>query len=521
MRDDKKRMRIGKISKEELLRRNPRPVAKVRLKQIDRTQGRFETVVVEDLIPEDHLARAIWEMTGQLDLSQYHGKIRAKEGVAGRERTDPRLLLSLWLYAYTQSVSSAREIERLCRYHPAYRWLCGLEVVNYHTLSSFRVESKEAQEGLFVEQLGILSREGFVDLKKVMHDGTKIMAQAGGGTFRREGTLEEHLEMARKHVEELSDPEKAEGLSKRRKAARKRAIEERLARLKLAQQELVKIRAGKENAVQKKNARVSETDPEARVMKQGDGGYAPSYNVQITTDGKKTAIVAVAATQSATDGQELMPAVARVEKNLKQKPLQMIVDAGFTTRGNIVEMDELKIDLIGSLSDRDKQVDAIFAKRGVTEDFRNKAFRYIEESNHYICPNDKKLGFKKPKPLPGAMTYLYQAAAKDCAGCPYKEQCCPGKEKGRWLLRTVEVPAVIAYREKMETEEAKDVYKQRSAVAEFPNLWIKEKLGLRKFRLRGLTKVGMETTWACLTYNVQQWIRLIWRPKLKSATATA
>jgi len=521
MRDDKKRMRIGEISKEELLKRNPEPVAKVRLKQIDRTQGRFETVVVEDLIPEDHLARAIWEMTGRLDLSKYHGKIRAKEGVAGRERTDPRLLLSLWLYAYTQSVSSAREIERLCRYHPAYRWLCGLEVVNYHTLSSFRVESKEAQEGLYIEQLGILNQAGLVELDEVMHDGTKIMAQAGGKTFRREKTLEEHLELARKHVEELSDPEKAEGLSKRRKAARKRAIEERFERLKLAHEELVKIRAGKENAEQKKNARVSETDPEARVMKQGDGGYAPSYNVQITTDAKKKIIVAVAATQSASDGQELMPAVARVGANLKQKPLQMIVDAGFTTRGNIVEMDEQKIDLIGSLSDRNKQVDAAFAKRGVTEDFKSEAFRYIEESNHFICPNDKTLGFRQAKPLPGAMTYFYQAAVKDCAVCPYKEQCCPGKAKRRGLLRTVEVQAVIAYREKMETEEAKDKYRRRSEVAEFPNLWIKEKLGLRKFRLRGLTKVGMEAMWVCLTYNVQQWIRLNWRPKLKSATATA
>jgi hypothetical protein len=231
--------------------------------------------------------------------------------------------------------------------------------------------------------------------------------------------------------------------------------------------------------------------------------------------------VAVAATQSASDGQELMPAVARVCANLKQKPLQMIVDAGFTTRGNIVEMDEQKIDLIGSLSDRNKQVDAVFAKRGVTEDFKGEAFRYIEESNHFICPNEKKLGFRQAKPIPGAMTYFYQAAAKDCAGCPYKEQCCPGKAKRRGLLRTVEVPAVIAYREKMETEEAKDKYRRRSEVAEFPNLWIKEKLGLRKFRLRGLTKVGMESMWVCLTYNVQQWIRLVWRPTLKSAAATA
>src|SRR6266481_9762267 len=228
-------IRMEEISEEELLKRKPEPEGKVRLKRIDRTQGRFEPVVAEDLIPEDHLARAIWEMTGRLDLSKYLGKIRAVEGVAGRERTDPRLLLALWLYSYTQSVSSAREIERLCGHHPAYRWLCGLEVVNYHTLSSFRVENKEVLEGLFVEQLGILSKEGFIDLKEVMHDGTKVLAQAGSGTFRREATLEEHLKMARKMVEELTDPEQGEEVSKRKQSARRRAREEGLERLKLGQ----------------------------------------------------------------------------------------------------------------------------------------------------------------------------------------------------------------------------------------------------------------------------------------------
>jgi transposase len=521
MADEKKKMVIGEVSKEEFLERNPQPLAEPRLKRIDREQARFEPLVVEELIEEDHLARAIWEMTGQLDLSGYHGRIRAVEGVAGRERTDPRLLLALWLYAYTQSVSSAREIERLCGHHPAYRWLCGLEAVNYHTLSSFRVENKEVLEGLFVEQLGILSKEGFIDLKEVMHDGTKVLAQAGSRTFRREATLEEHLEMARKMVEELADPEQGEEVSKRKQSARRRAREERLERLKLGQQELAKIRAGKRKAAEKKEARVSETDPEARIMKQGNGGYAPSYNVQVTTDKKEKIIIAVAATQSASDANELMPAVARVEENLGTKPTEVVVDAGFTTRGNIVEMAEQKIGFIGSLNDTKNQVDATYARRGVTEEFRSERFKYIEESNTFICPNEKVLAYKSKDKIPGAMAYTYQAEVKDCEACTFKTQCCPKTKSGRKLVRTVEGPEVVAYREKMETEEAKKSYGKRSEVAEFPNLWIKEKLGLRKFRLRGLTKAGMEATWACLTYNIQQWIRLSWRPKLKAAAGTA
>jgi hypothetical protein len=58
----------------------------------------------------------------------------------------------------------------------------------------------------------------------------------------------------------------------------------------------------------------------------------------------------------------------------------------------------------------------------------------------------------------------------------------------------------MSFRQKMETEAAQHAYQQRGAVAEFPNAWIKDKLGLRQFRWRGLAKVRMELRWACLTY---------------------
>ena len=80
-------------------------------------------------------------------------------------------------------------------------------------------------------------------------------------------------------------------------------------------------------------------------------------------------------------------------------------------------------------------------------------------------------------------------------------------------MRVEEAPEVERFRQKMQTAEAQEVYRQRAPVAEFPNAWIKEKIGLRRFRLRGLCKVSCEALWACLTYNIQQWIRLCWLPK--------
>ena len=98
----------------------------------------LRAIEVERLIEEDHPARAIWELVGRLDLSRYYAAIAAVEGRAGRDHTDPQVLISLWLYAYSRGISSAREVARRCEYEPAFQWLCALEPVSYRTLSGFR-----------------------------------------------------------------------------------------------------------------------------------------------------------------------------------------------------------------------------------------------------------------------------------------------------------------------------------------------------------------------------------------------
>jgi transposase len=80
----------------------------------------LRTVVIEDLLEPDHPARAIWELVGGLDLSSFYTHIKAIEGVAGQDANDPRLLICLWIYAYSERVNAAREVSRRCDYHPAY-----------------------------------------------------------------------------------------------------------------------------------------------------------------------------------------------------------------------------------------------------------------------------------------------------------------------------------------------------------------------------------------------------------------
>ncbi|HMD97757.1 MAG TPA: IS1182 family transposase [Terriglobia bacterium] len=394
----------------------------------------WRTVDVERLIGEDHPARAIWELVGKMDLSSFHQTIGAVEGVAGRPALDPHLLISVWIYAYSEGVSSAREITRRCEYDPAYQWLTGLEVINYHSLSDFRVGHQAALDELFSGALALLSAEGLVTLERVMHDGTKVKACAGADTFRREETLRTHLEMARQQVQEMGDPGNEE-LSQRVAQARARAARERQQRLEWAQQELEKLRQSKKGE-QAQEARVSETDPQARIMKQGDGGFAPSYNVQVSTDAAQGIIVGVGVSQSGSDQGQLVPALQKVEENFQRRPEQAVVDAGFISRETIVEVDQQQVDLIGSMADTRAQAAGQFARRGVEAAFRPEAFTYQPEGNTYQCPAGKVLSYEKKVTGVGVIQHHYRASGADCAACPFREKCCPhSARKGRMVVR--------------------------------------------------------------------------------------
>lgn len=483
-----------------------------RVKTVQRDQLVLRPLEVEQLLGPEHPARAIWELVGECDLGRFYDQIEAVEGQAGRPPHDPRLLISLWLYSYSQGISSGREIERRCAYDPGYMWLTGAEKVCAHTLTDYRTAHGEGLKDLFIQVLAVLEQEGLVDLQQVTQDGTKISAAAGTDTFRRKRTIQEHLERARQRVEELgqADEGKNEERSQQALAAQKRGAQEKLERMEKA---LKEIEALEKKADDPEKVRVSMTDPEARVMQQNNNGYGPSYNAQFTTDAKKMVIVSVAVTQEGNDAAQLQPAMQRVEEEAGKVPQQVIVDGGYSNRGTIVDMEKRHIDLIGPVPDGTAQKETLYRIRGVTQEFRPEAFVFDAAKNSYTCPAGKSLPYKRKHVLPGQTKYTYQAAKEDCQDCVHRWQCCGQSKNGRSLVRAEDSAEVKKFRAKMATETARQIYKKRGVVAEFPHLCIKERFGLRRFSLRGLVKVKVESLWVALTFNVQQWIRLCWKPR--------
>src|ERR1700676_4071311 len=221
------------------------PISKQPLiRYVNRQQMSWRAVDVEHLIGEDHPARAIWALVGRLNLSTFYQAIESSPEEGGRPAFDPQLLISLWIYAYSQGIGSAREVARRCEYDPAFQWLTGLQEVNYHTLADFRVDRQKELDELFTQVLAALSKEGLITLEQVMQDGTKIKALASTRSYQREGTIREHLERARQRVAEMGDPRNEETRPKA-KQAQARARREQQERLESALEELQKLQARK------------------------------------------------------------------------------------------------------------------------------------------------------------------------------------------------------------------------------------------------------------------------------------
>ena len=412
---------------EERPGRAPTAPGEARVVRPMRHQLEWAAVDLESLLPQEHPARVIWGFVERLELSAFYGPIRAVVERPGRPTTDPQVLLALWLLATVDGIGSARRLSRLCQEHDAYRWMRGHVPINYHMLSDFRVAHQEALDDLLSQTIGSLMAAGAVRLERVAQDGMRVRSSAGAASFRGEQGLETCLEEARAQVDRLAkerehpDP----GVTRRERAARERAARERqervheaLAYLPQAQAKKERQRRTKATAQRSKvtKARVSTTDPQARVMKMPDGGFRPAYNVELATDSANGVIVGVSVTSEGTDAGQAAPMEEQVAMRTGQHPDSYLMDGGFATREEITALEQRDVTVYAPV--------------------------------------------KPPRNKP---------------------------EHERYEPRYGDGPEVAQWRQRMATDEAKAIYRQRGAVAEWTNAQVRLH-GVSQFSVRGLPK---------------------------------
>jgi len=309
-----------------------------RLLQPNRLQVELRASDLESLLPEDHRARLVWGYVVRQDLSKLVEAVKARGCHAGRAAIDPHILFALWLYATLDGVGSGREVTRLSQEHDAYRWICGGVSVNYHALNDFRAGNEALMDELLSDNVAALAAAGAISLQRVAQDGMRVRADAGAASFRRQASLQEHLSEASELVQMIKTQTQADpGQAKRQaQAAKLRAAQQREQRIQAALEQLPEVAAAKKrNGNKAEDARASTTDPEARVMKMGDGGFRPAFNVQFATTCKDQVIVGMDVVNTGSDMAQLGPMVEQVDKRLGRSPQEWLVDGGFPAHEQI------------------------------------------------------------------------------------------------------------------------------------------------------------------------------------------
>lgn len=307
-----------------------------RLRKPNRLQRECLPYALDELLPKDHPVRAIWAYVEGLDFAPLTDKLRSVEGSAGRSTIDPRICTTLWLFATAEGVGSARQLERLCERDIVYRWICGGVSVNYHTLADFRTAHPDFLDLQLTRGVAALMHEGLVELKRVAQDGMRVRADAGAASFRRRPSLEKCLAAAEEQMRQLKEELQADPSAgnRRQQAARERADRERRERVQKALDRLPEMEAKKKPS-DKGEARTSTTDPEATVMKMGDGGFRPAYNVQFSTDTASQIITGMEVVINGSDHGQLAPMMEQHQERYEQRPDEALVDGGFVAKEDI------------------------------------------------------------------------------------------------------------------------------------------------------------------------------------------
>ena len=329
---------------------------RVRTKEPFRRQGTIRFEMPEDTLPVTHTARVLWRLVETLDLSTFTARAKAVEGRQGRDVLSVHMLLTLWLYAISEGIGSAREIERRIDSDDAFRWIVGDQRVGHAKLSEFRVGHGGALDKLFTDVLASLMHKRLLSLDLVAQDGTRVRASASAPSFRREASLLACREQAALHVKavfaEADDP----GASDREKRAREAGALDHQRRVEAAIDTVRELQAeGKEAP------RASTTDADARVMKMGDGGFRPAYNVQLATAGSEMGgartIVGVRVISVGSDVGSLTPMLDDIERRTDKLPAVLLADGGHAKHECIRNATARGVEVIMPIPERAKKPD--------------------------------------------------------------------------------------------------------------------------------------------------------------------
>ena len=498
---------------------------------------------LEDAIPQDHPVRLLDYL---LHSEAFGETFTAWTGeyvlIEGKPPYHPRDLSALYLYGMMNRIRSSRQLESACHNRLDVIWLMQGQKPDHSTIASFVRQHGQHLRKLFRNVLGVAVRAGLVGLDHLAVDGTKIEADAGKSSVRREEKIASwlsHLDEKIAALEaEWSENEQRESLLFGDQAPwvppKGRTEKHKLAKLQRQRDRLDKAlrqieRRRQEHPSGKPPKPIaSTTDPDSRSMKDKEGRSKPNYNGQAAVDDAQGVIAAAEVNDQPEDSGQLTPLVEQAIENCGQKPQAVSADSQYNTGPELASMEQKGV--ISYLPDSGQNSEAAPADEAVGQALEavaqgqtltneqwealprssrglidKSAFCYDKQKDEYRCPAGRWLRVlrtsRDTKKWGTAIRRQY-GHPMACGSCEQAARCCKDPAKGRVINRDQYEDHRQRLRERMATPVGRETYRRRKHTVEPRFGQIKHVLGVRRFMRRGLEAVRTEWSMVCTAVNI-------------------
>ena len=467
----------------------------------DRRQRLLFPEVLDDYIGEENAIRFIDVFIEGLDLSEM-GFQRAIPKETGRPPYDPGDLLRLYVYGYLNRTRSSRQLEKETGRNVELMWLMRRLRPDFKTIADFRRDNHQAIRNVCREFTLWCKRLELFGGELVAIDGSKFKAvNSPKRNFTEKKVkrmIQEIDDKIGQYLKELDRQDKHEvGQTALSAEQLKEKIEHYKQRRVLYEQLKIDLeRSGK--------SQISLTDRESRSMRVGHD-VEVSYNVQIVVDHKYKLVIEHGVTNEVTDQGQLFTMAQKGKELLGVETLEVVADRGYYNGEEVKACEQSGMTVYVPQPNNSSNL-----KRGL---FTKEDFTYDPEKDCYRCPAGKELSHRFNSVEQGRPVRSYEVFG--CNSCELKSQCSINKKGRRRITRWVDEAILEGMARRVAENPAK--IELRKCLAEHPFGTIKRAMNQSYFLMRGLTKVGAETSLTILAYNLKRVINILGVSKMMEA----
>jgi transposase len=458
---------------------------------------------LEHQLPPDHLARRIHAAVEQLDLTKLFAAYAGTGSLAHR----PDLLLKVALFESQRGRLSPAQWHEDLRENEPCQWLAfGLRPARSR-LYAFRDRLGPVLDSLHKQLIGQAVAEELTPATRAALDGSTVAANSSRQRLLNADSLasrQQALAQATQADATAAEPATVPGWmasTPQGRLQQQRHYETVQQQLTARHQENQQRPASKRLA--DKDVRVSPGDPEAVLGLDKLKVYRPVYNVQLLPDLDTPLLLAYEVFAQATDANTLPTLLRRAQAAVGRAVKELLADAGYATALDLAACAEAGVTLYAPYQEND--FSAGRAKKPPRQ-IPKSAFVWLPQEQAYVCPQGHRLTYQcaeyeRRKGGERLRMAAYRCDPGHCSGCPRQRDCTRSPARGRMIKRSEYEHLVEALKERMQTAEAKALYKRRCQTVELGFADQKEHRGLRRFRGRGLARARIEVGLVVLAHN--------------------